>query len=748
VVANGPVTMTGAFRNARNLEKITLGDAVRTIDDAITVDPGMFEGLEKLKEVVWTAGADFKIGNKAFRNCAVLDTIPSLAAITTTGTGKIGDYAFEKTKLLRSVILPSADYTTLAAGAFKDSGLRSVDLGTTAIAVITGGSDGAGAFQGCTSLETVTIRDAAIEIQSYAFAGCTSLKTVASIPVVNGVSVNKAAIPAEIITIANDAFKGCTSLTELDLTLATGTTYGAGAFNGCTNIEKVTVGGETPTAASPTTTDLGIPSMRFLVWDIDEMTNRIVLTNAAKLEKLTFRTQIETAGGKVAASWPTNAPNFKTLEIKDNNQNGGVSELFVDIPDSVDSVIIGVKPGNPPTGLTVGHADTNALFNSKVKNIKFEGAIGVVAWNFFEGLQDVALSINDDPGTAFSDIVPSTDAVKTVNFGKNVPVVGYNWLGSTNLVNYTVASDNTRLGTNGNDGVLYGKNVGTGVLETLIHYPPKKVDKEYAIVSGVINIGGLSFVNNTLVTKVVIPASVRTFGSMVFSGCSGITDIEYNATFLSADTAGTEMFPASTLRVVIGEGVRDIPGKFLVAGNQVKQITIPESVQRIATGGTPSFATATPLETVIFKAVSLSSDSAFSGVSTIRNLTLGDKVTRINKSTFAGTGLLAPLDLNKVTFIDDNAFDGTAINELLIPASVNHIGASAFANCASLDMVKFAPLATGRVTFVTSSFPAGTTNALKAVYDLADDDTTTPGGPGGAGIYRKGASFGWEKRAN
>ena len=85
---------------------------------------------------------------------------------------------------------------------------------------------GAHAFDGCTSIKSITIPDSVTEICAYAFNNCINLESII--------------IPNSMELIGESAFYGCTSLKSITLPddLKLVDRY---AFKGCTSLESITI---------------------------------------------------------------------------------------------------------------------------------------------------------------------------------------------------------------------------------------------------------------------------------------------------------------------------------------------------------------------------------------------------------------------------------------------------------------------------------------------------------------------------
>ena len=94
-------------------------------------------------------------------------------------------------------------------------------------------SIGGSAFQGCTSLKSVTIPDSVTKIGNYAFEYCTSLTSVT--------------IPDSVTSIGERAFYNCSNLASVTIGNSV-TSIGEDAFNRCISLEEVYCKPTTPPA--------------------------------------------------------------------------------------------------------------------------------------------------------------------------------------------------------------------------------------------------------------------------------------------------------------------------------------------------------------------------------------------------------------------------------------------------------------------------------------------------------------------
>ena len=85
---------------------------------------------------------------------------------------------------------------------------------------------GSSAFANCSSLTNITMPNSITNIKTHAFEGCSSLTSIT--------------IPSGVVTIDNDMFNGCSSLTSVTIPNSV-VNIGDYAFNGCSSLTNITI---------------------------------------------------------------------------------------------------------------------------------------------------------------------------------------------------------------------------------------------------------------------------------------------------------------------------------------------------------------------------------------------------------------------------------------------------------------------------------------------------------------------------
>lgn len=224
----------GIWTNNTLLSEVTLGDKVTTIKD------NQFSGCSSLKTVYGDADL-ISIGDNSYANTA-LSTHPKI----TSKCLYIGENAFQGTKL--------------SALDWDLSGVKYL---------------GRSAFEGCGMLENITIPGKIKVLPSRAFKDCSALSTVTwsdSVKVIGESAFENCSeltskLPSGLGHVGRNAFKNCSSIT--------GSVEVSGdimdcAFEGCSSIQDVSIGGKIKIIASEAFKDCS--ALRSVVIDSTEDT--------------------------------------------------------------------------------------------------------------------------------------------------------------------------------------------------------------------------------------------------------------------------------------------------------------------------------------------------------------------------------------------------------------------------------------------------------------------------------------------
>jgi len=154
------IVATGAFRNCRGVNEITISDNVDTIGEDV------FLGCSNLRGVVWGAGLT-SIPNGCFKDLMQISSVTLPNTLTS-----IGNSAFQNCRELTNIRIPNS-VTSIGGSAFADCrALRSINIpeGISAIKP--------NAFEFCYSLTRITLPKSLITLQRGAFYCCENIELI------------------------------------------------------------------------------------------------------------------------------------------------------------------------------------------------------------------------------------------------------------------------------------------------------------------------------------------------------------------------------------------------------------------------------------------------------------------------------------------------------------------------------------------------------------------------------------------
>ena len=656
------------FYGSSNLVSVTIGSNVASIGDEafyhcsrltkINYNAAAVADLSYNSSVFYNAGSDSDGITVTFGKSVTsipaylfytkwLSYAPNLVSVTIgSNVESIGSSAFSGCSGLTEITIP-ASVTSIGSSAFYNcDSLTSVTIGAGVTSI------GSFAFGYCSNLTEITIPASVASIGSAAFAGCSGLTGVyisdiaawcaisfdsatanpldqAENLYLNDELVTELVIPEGVTSIGSYAFYGCSGLTKLTISEGV-TSIGSYAFRDCSNLTEIMI------PASVTS----IGSSAF--------------DDCSGLTEITIPEGVTSIGSYVFGSC-TNLTeiNYNAAAVADLTS---YSNVFYNAGSNSEgcTVTVGESVINIPAYLFESANITSVTIGSNVESIgshAFEDCSGLTEVTIGAGVTSIGsyafrgcsnLAEINYNAAAVADLTSDSDVFYnagsnsdgiTVVFGESVKSIpAYLFYGSRHLISVTIGSNVESIG----DSAFSSCSGLTGI----------------TIPESVASIGSASFNNCSNLTEITIPDSVTSIGSSAFYRCSNLTEITIPASVTSIEDMAF-FYCSGLAKITVAEGnsayhsdgdcLIETATKTLILGCQNSVIPTDGSVTSIGGG-------------------------AFSGCSSLAEITIPDSVTSIGSWAFSSCSNLT---------------------EITIPDSVTSIGSYAFYGCSNLTSVTF-----------------------------------------------------------
>ena len=736
---------TYAFYNCKSLTEITIPEGVTTIKQkafqncsalekaalpatVLTVEEAAFDGCAALQSVDLSSVTD--IGIYAFSGCIKLEAVTFGADLTF-----IGDYAFEDCYGLASITIPDAAIE-IAPYAFKNcTGLLQADLGTSVVSI------GEGAFSGCQKMERVTFSGTLTKIGVDAFEFCYALLTIE--------------IPDTVTEIGESAFYYNSSLTRI--TLGSGlTTIGSYAFyNDKQLYEVVNHSGLTLTKGG---TDNGY--VAYYAKDIieDEADSKLTVENGLMIYDGTELIRYVGEGGDVVIPDTVTQIDKGAFKGCDTVTSVKMGDEVTSIGDdafrdckALKTIVLSKKLETLGTYAYYGCASLESIafpetltaipyfafgYCDSLQNIEFSSSIAAIRQDAFYGCK--ALTYVFVPSTItnidYDAFGSCGKAVFYCEAASQPNAYSWAWFGQYNNNRRAIWG-----AVKGEEPVIVdgyelaldkGKNTATIVYyrgeETEIVIPATfTVD---AVSYKATAIGQDAFIDNDVITSIVVGENVTTIGNYAFGYMKAlryvfIPDSVSEVSSIVAYSYGVTIFCAHSKQPYSWSGFNDNnpvlysmtkEDKPIVLGNFVYYATSASTVRLVHYIGTeeeivvPSSIVYNEktydvteigeyafyhnrewhLTSLTFEGNKLTSigDNAFAKQFELQSVTFGEGLTTIGKRAFDGCKALTGLVFSEsLVSIGDGAFyECAALTEINLPDNVTTIGDEAFRYCQAL----------------------------------------------------------------
>ena len=716
-----------AFRGCSSLTSITIPSSVTSIGDAA------FSGCSSLTSITIPESVT-SIGNNAFydtgiyndgynwedgvlyiSNCLIASAVTSIKGDYTIkeNTRLIADKAFWRCYSLTSVTIPNS-VTSIGNYAFCEcENLTAIAIPNSVTSI------GDGAFSYCSSLTSITIPNSVTSIGEYTFSGCplTSITIpnsvtsigdgvfsdctlLASIAVESGNTrydsrnkcnaiINTAnniliagckntIIPNNVTSIGDAAFSGCSSLTSITIPESV-TSIGGRAFHWCPSMTSVTIG--------DSVTSIG----DWAFFGCHSLTSVIIPNSVTSIGDLAFFNCTFTKD------------NFINNSILDATQHQYWGAKIVDV--EMDGLLI----------------SNNTIIDCRTAkdSITIPNSVTSIGDYAFEMCTDLT-----------SITIPnSVTSIREYAFGGCV-FIEENFINRSSLD----AEENKYWGAIFVDREIDGLLVNN---DTVILCRPNA--RSVVIPDGITRIRSRAFSNCSELTSITIPNSVISIGASAFNGCKSLISVALPNSITKID--GGLFYGCSALQsVVLSENIVSLSPDFLTTSDgygffeqcsSLTSITIPRKIQFI---GSKTFKGCHSLKTIYVQALTppnigdnsaiLSKPMCYIPCGTTAKYINSDWSNLVSnfeehalrsysgqcgdnlywtydntKLSIIGTGAMYDCSYwellkdsivnieiaNGVTYISEYAFSNIKnLTKIILPASLDEIGANAFSNCRRL----------------------------------------------------------------
>lgn len=671
------------FSGCTSLTSVTIGDSVTELGDSAFANTALT--AIDLKNVN-------KLGQKVFENCTSLKSVTINAEnieVSTYGNTFMGVSGVQfvvpeggKLSADGGILYAQVDVTDSDGKITGTVNKLLVNLDTRKDVVVKDGIQeiARNAFRYNTYVETVTLPESVTTIDGYyTFAACTNLKSINLDKVTSfGSSTenpfqNTAITEVKISTTVNKLFRYAANLQKVTIVTDDEITIASEAFKGCTSLSEIAIEGDGKIVGL---SDSSFSQTAFTSLDAfqDVKTIGKYVFEYSKLVTAAIPEGLTTLGNNcfqdcydlVSVTIPASLTNFGSKPFARSNK----------IVEVINRGTLPITAGSTE----YGEVALNAL---NVTSSEESGVDKVGDYTFYsDGVDNYLVGYlgSDTQLTLPANYYGASYKICNYAFYKNTDitsVVGnanvagigdYAFYNCSALTSVTVPSSVTSIGSDAFNGCAALTEVNLS--------------------EGLVTIGANAFKGCKALTNIVLPESVTNLGESLFYNCSALTTVTLGSAITEIPA---EMFYSCSglTEITIPAGVTSIGESAFEGCKALTSVVIPEGVTQVAKR---TFYNCTALTTVTLpKTITYIGDYAFSGCTALTSVGSLDNVTEIGARAFQNCSALTSVgSIANVESIGTYAFAGcTSIESLTITGKTTFIDAYAFQKWTANQTITF-----------------------------------------------------------
>ncbi len=492
------------------------------------------------------------------------------------------------------------------------------------------------AFYGCENLKYIDLHGSATTFGDYCFMNCTSLEEIRGIQLVGGLKSEDVEIldleagkdfkfvTPNLTSAGLQAFYGCTSLKELDLTQLR--TAGFAVFGGCTSLEKVTLSRHTDISDN-------------MFYGCEKLTTlEYTDVTAANIEDIIYA-DVES---------PFYGCNLTNIILADSQPQ--VQTYAVEQEDD---------------GFAIYNADKTMLImvSQNVTSFTVPDSVTEIAANAFAGNANL----------------------KSVTFGSGLKKIGAYAFSATGLTSVVIPSTVTSLGTGAFSWCEDLRSVDLSQYSGVISTEAFNYSQITEVVwgAGIKSVGRYGFANTAIDSLDLTGTQVTSLADSAFEGCINLRTVKLGAITEMGDKvfAADLQYSAPLVSVSFGAGSTALGTNTFYGQTNLEQLELSDELKAIDKLDKGVFYGCMSLTSVPFTALKEIGDEAFYACVSLEDIVL-TKVASIGARAFYGCGGIVELnddDIPVLSLVGDEAFCGTGLKSFIAP-ELKTVGNGAFEN--------------------------------------------------------------------